>query len=226
MVALGAVAVAVEFRDDLNLAGGRLVVCIDHFLESTYTQHAGVGFLKIKNQHLATSITECVDHRLAGQFAALKIIRAHMTLDLGVLRCALGIHGKHRDSRLVGRLHRRPHGKAVARHEHDGGDVLGDEIIDLVGLLFHVHIRIHHQHGVPVLFRLGLDVIADHLEKRIRQRERRVGDHALGFGRLAFAAVARVCFFGGISATTATAKPGRDPDCRDEGQEFSHDYFL
>ena len=210
LVALGAVAVAVELRDDLNLAGGRLVVCIDHFLESTYTQHAGVGFLEIKNQHLAACVAERVDHRLAGQFAALEIVGAHMALDCGVFRRAFGIHGKHRDSRLVGCLHRRSHGESVAWHEHNGSDILGDEIVDLVGLLFHVHIRINHLHGVPVLFRLGLDVIADNLEEGIGQCQRRVCDHAFVFGWLAFAA----------------AKPGCEADCRDESQEFFHDYFL
>ena len=47
LIALGAITISVELGDNLYLTGGRLVVGINHFLESTHTQYAGVRLFKI-----------------------------------------------------------------------------------------------------------------------------------------------------------------------------------
>ena len=41
-----------------------------------------------------------------------------------------------------------------------------------------------------MLFRLGLDVVADDLEKRVGQRKGRVGDETLGFCRVGVGSIA------------------------------------
>ena len=134
-----------------------------------------------------------------------------MALDLSIFRRTLGIHREHRNAGFVRCLHRRADRQSVARHKDDGGDAAGNEIVHLIGLFFHVHIRIHYADRVTILFGLSLDVIADHLEKRVRKREWRVGDHAFAFS---------------IASTTAAAEPGGEADYRDEVNEFFHNYFL
>ena len=66
LIAFGAVPVAVEFRDNLDFTGGRLVVSINHLLKAGHAQHARVGLFEVEHQHLAAGIAERGDHRLAG----------------------------------------------------------------------------------------------------------------------------------------------------------------
>ena len=140
-----------------------------------------------------------------------------MALDLGVFRRTLGIHREHRNAGLVRCLHRRADRQAVARHKDDGGDAAGNEIIHLIGLFFHVHIRIHYANRVTIPFGLSLNVVADDLEKRVGKREWRVGDHTLAFSGLALVADSAVVFIGGrcIASTATAAEPGGEADYRE-----------
>ena len=59
-----------------------------------------------------------------------------------------------------------------------------------------------------MLFRLGLDVVADDLEKRVGQRKGRVGDETLGFCRVGVGSIAGGvggCCCVGVAAIPAIA---------------------
>ena len=79
-------------------------------------------------------------------------------------------------------LHGRADGHPVAWHKDDGDNILRNEIVDLVGLSFYIHVRIYLNCFITVLLRLGFDVISNHLKERVGQCERRVGDDSLAPG--------------------------------------------
>ena len=55
-----------------------------------------------------------------------------MALNLSVLSRTLCVHGEYGDTCPIGCLNRRPNGESVTRHKHDGGHILGNEILYLV----------------------------------------------------------------------------------------------
>ena len=53
LIALGAISVSIQFRNNFNLPGSpAFIVGIDDLLEAVHTEDAGVGLLKIENEDL------------------------------------------------------------------------------------------------------------------------------------------------------------------------------
>ena len=128
-----------------------------------------------------------------------------MAGDFHPLGGTLGIDREYRDALFVGGLDGRADREPVTRHEDDGSNAARNEILHLVGLLFDIHVGVDHEGFVAVLFRLGLDVIADNLEKRVGQCERRIGDDAL-FIRASTSAT--IVVVGGLFCRGRTADEG------------------
>ena len=61
-------------------------------------------------------------------------------------------------------LHGLPHPDPVTGNENDGSDLLGYEIVDLVGLGLGVVVRVQHESFVAMLLRLALNMVSDHTE--------------------------------------------------------------
>ena len=79
--------------------------------------------------------------------------------------------GEDRDARRVRLLDHGHDSLRVRRAEHDGRRLFHDEVLHLIALPRHIAVRAHHQRVVTVLRRLGGDVVANHFEKRILQRQ-------------------------------------------------------
>ena len=107
------------------------------------------------------SVATCVTTFTPGARQAMSAVNTGMPASLASL--------------MAGPMATESHGR-----QHDGGDLLDDEILDLVLLFGHVELAAHHQHLVTVLAGLLGHAVADLLEERVGQREDGQGDGALG----------------------------------------------
>ena len=124
-------------------------------------------------------LAEGFNHRGRPVFSSAHVIGGDLADDLHPGLVARDIDGEHRDSGRVRFLDHRNDRLRIARAEDDRADPLDDEILDLVPLLGHVLVAAHDDHVVIIRLAGRGDVVSDHLEKRIIQRQQRDADDSV-----------------------------------------------
>ena len=192
----------------------------DDLLEALHAQDARLDQLVVNDRDLAAGIAQRFDDGAGRFLAAAEVVRGHVRHHLRSRREAGDVGGEHRDAGVVRLLDGRSNGHRVAGREHDGGDLLDDEILDLVLLPGHVELAAHHQHVEAVLAGFFGHAVADLLEERIGQREDGERDGPPARRRLARRLRRRVGR--GLVATAASSQEdcGRCQEMKDRG--FHH----
>jgi hypothetical protein len=172
-------------------------VRLNHFFKTLDALEARFGRAVVEDGDFPARVAEDLDHRLGGQLAPLVVVGRDMRDDLGIGREAFNVASKDRNIRGIGLLNGRADRLRIARTEHDGGDPLGDEILDLILLLGDVEIAGDDDYVIAMLGGLGGEIVADDLEKRVREREHRKADRTFRLRRVA----ARLWTVGPIAAS-------------------------
>ena len=109
-----------------------LVVGVDDLVESLHAQLARLGLLKVEDGDLAAGFAERLDHHLSRLLAAAVVVGGDVADHLGARIKTGDVDGEDRDARLVGLLDGGSDGPRVAGAQHDGRDLLDNEVLDLV----------------------------------------------------------------------------------------------
>ena len=151
---------------------------VDHLPKPFHPQQARLRLLQVEHRDLAPGGAEHLDHRPACLAAASLIVGRHLRGNRDARLVAGNVDGEDRDPGGVGLADHRHDRLRVAGREHDGRRLLDEKILDLVSLADHVLIGAHEDRVVALLFPLGRDRVADHLEEGIVEREQRHADRA------------------------------------------------
>ena len=162
-------------------------------------------------RNLTTGFAKGLNHGLTRFPSTAFVVGGDLGDDLHAGFIAGDVHGEHRDPGRIGLLDDRDDGLGITGAQHDGADLLDDEVLDLIPLLGDVLVTADHHRLVAVLLALGRDAVTDDLEERVVEGEQRNTDGSLGVrsrcGRLA--RIDRL-----VSASTQ------------EGEEASHENAL
>ena len=182
-----------QVLDDRDLAGRLEVVGVDHLAESLDPQPTRLGLEEVQHGDLAPRLAEHFDHRVRRFLAAAVIVGRDLRRDLDARLVARDVDREHRHAGRVRLLDHRHDRLRIARTEDDGADLLDEEILHLVALLGDVLVGAQDDRLVAAFLRLGGDVVADDLEERIVERQKRDGDRTLRLrhGRGGFVGIAR-----------------------------------
>ena len=97
-----------------------------------------------------------LDHQFPGDLSLAIVVRARERLHVRVTaRIHLGIRDDHWNPGACGFLHHRHDRLAVDRPDHHDVDILGDEVLDLIGLFCGIDLRVGDNKLDPQLLRVG-----------------------------------------------------------------------
>ena len=119
------------------------------------------------------AFAERVDHRLAGHFAALKVIGADVKNNLGFFDCADGVNREDRNARVVGFANDLADRLGVSRAKNDRVNTTDNKLLDLIVLVGHLvlgvaleHLEAHRHRVDAVVNRFQLGALVDNVFRR------------------------------------------------------------
>ena len=180
---------ALQLGDHIDLRFATRVVRTNHLHEPLHAQLAGFGLLEMQHRDLAAGLAEGLDHGLPRLPSAAFVVGGDLGDDLHARFIARDVHGEHRNAGRIGLLNDRDDRLGITGAQHDGADLLDDEVLDLIPLLGDVLVTADHDRLVAVLLALGRDAVSDDLEEGVVEGEQRDADGSLGLrgrgGRMA-----------------------------------------
>ena len=133
----------------------------------------------MQHRDLAAGLAEGLDHGLTGFPSAAFVVGGDLRDDLHTGFIARDVHGEHRDPGRIGLLDDRNDRLGITGAQHDGADLLDDEVLDLIPLLGDVLVAADHDRLVTVFLTLGRDAVSDDLEEGVVEGEQRDADNSL-----------------------------------------------
>ena len=130
-------------------------------------------------RNLTTGFAKGLNHGLTRFPSTAFVVGGDLRDDLHAGFIAGDVHGEHRDAGRIGLLDHRNDRLGITGAQHDGADLLDDEVLDLIPLLGDVLVTADHHRLVAVLLALGRDAVSDDLEEGVVEGEQRDADHSL-----------------------------------------------